>query len=693
MLITSRVPLHVSGEHEFPVPPLAVPAETDGSYLESGQVADAVRLFVSRAQAVQPDFSLTAENAHAIAGIVRQLDGLPLAIELAAAQSKHLSPGTIAERLVAPGDLLKGGPVDRAPHQRAIRETIAWSYELLDLAEQQAFRTLSIFSGGFLPQAAAFVLRGDDAPPVVQLPDGGMGVDSAALTRCISLSDKNLIGRVADVQGEPRFSMLFTIRTFGRSELRRCGEWEAAADRHARWYLAFAERAAREIEGAAQKIWLDWLELEHANLRDTLAWFRDREDIDRFARMANALSTFWLIHGHFSEGQRWLQSVIDEAGTTPVAPELFSDLMSAAGWLALRQGCPHLARTWAEASLEQARRNVSAIESAEALNLLAHIEHRFTDYARAEALFTESLEYYEQSGHTIGQADTLTSLATVAMDAGRFDDAAILFERAAVAAAATGDSIAHARVIDNQGVLAYARGDAATSLGYAEQALAMYREHGSLRGTGVALDHVGKCARSLGDIPRAWACHQESLAIRREVGDARGIAVWLEAVLALLVTCGRYERAAWALGAVDGIRERGGFPLYGNEAVEQRWAVRCTSDNLAPDVFARHWARGGTAPLEQVIATVHAEAERAVISPAGQRQAQLPELLAERGLTPREIEVVQHVARRMTDKEIGVQLGISSRTVSTHVTVILAKLGVRSRREAAHLVDELLANT
>jgi DNA-binding CsgD family transcriptional regulator len=274
------------------------------------------------------------------------------------------------------------------------------------------------------------------------------------------------------------------------------------------------------------------------------------------------------------------------------------------------------------------------------------------------------------------------------MDSENFDMAAQLFRDAAASADATGDAIASARAIDNLGVLLYARGNPAESLVHAERALDLYRAHGGLRGTCVALDHVGKCARSLGDLERAWQCHRESLEMRRDVGDARGIAVWLEAVASLLVSCGRYKGSARVLGAVDGIRERGRFPLYGNEMVEQRWAVRRTSDNLAPDVFARQWARGAGMTLEQAVEGAYAEAEASIAALRDVCRPPLPDIPAIYGLTRREIDVLRYLARRLTDKEIAEHLSISPRTVSTHVTVILAKLGVHSRRDAAKLADE-----
>nr|MBA2467810.1 protein kinase [Chloroflexia bacterium] len=275
MLVTSRVPLNVSGEHEHQVSQLSTPPD-DGldDPARLGQW-DAVRLFVERAAAVRADFRLTTGNAAAVARIARQLDGLPLAIELAAAQSRHLSPDAIAERLTESNDVLTGGPLDRSPHQRGIRDTIGWSVDLLERDERALFRRLSIFAGGFLPQAAAFVCGPGDDSPMIQPPTALPRGVEPILDACISLADKNLIVDVGEFAYQPRFSMLLTIRSFAREELRRRGELELREERHAAWYAAFARAAAEAIRGPSQTIWLDWLEIEHANLRIALDWFRE----------------------------------------------------------------------------------------------------------------------------------------------------------------------------------------------------------------------------------------------------------------------------------------------------------------------------------------------------------------------------------------------------------------------------------
>lgn len=687
MLVTSRVPLHVSGEHQYPVPPLATPPADAADPILLGQ-ADAVDLFVDRATAVQPAFRLTRGNAGAVTRIVRQLDGLPLAIELAAAHSTHLSPHAIVDRLAAASDVLHGGPVDRPPHQRAIHDTVAWSYNLLDPDEQRAFRRLSIFAGGFVALAAGYVCGSEDDVPVVHLPDANEPVDDPLLETCIAIADKNLIFKAGEHQGEPRFSMLLTIRGFAHSELHRRGEWDATGQRHAAWYLVFARSSAEAIRGPSQKAWLDWLEIEHSNLRAALGWFREHEDLDAFAAMTNALSTFWLVRGHLVEGLRWLRSVLSVAsvGGSAIEPSLRTDLLCAAGWLALRQGLPDDGRAFAEESLASARVLGHPRQVAAALRLLGDIEDRVTHYARAKTLLRESLASYQDGGDEIGIADTLTGLAGISMDTGDYDEAERIFREAVNAATATGDAIILARAIDSLSVVLHVQGKSVEAIAAAERALELYRTHGNVRGIAIAMDHVGKCSRSLGGLVRAWTCHRDSLPWRRKVGDPRGMAVWLEAMAGLLASCDDHEAAACVLGAVVSLRERGGFPIHNHERAQLEPTVRSTRAELDPERFSASWARGSAMTLPDVVDLAYREAERAVTArnraqPGGGKE--IADALTGFGLTPREREVARLLALRLSDKDIAERLSISPRTASTHVAAILGKLGVHSRRDVA----------
>ena len=678
ILVTSRVPLHVTGEHEFQVPPLITP--TSGDDVDS---SDAVRLFSERAMSVNAGFALTPENSAAVAEITRQLDGLPLAIELAAAQSKHLTPAAIVDRFRDAAGILRGGPIDLAPHQRAIRETIAWSYNLLDAAEQATFRRLSVFTSGFLPQAAAYVCQVNDAPPQISRPQEMPEHPGGILESCISLADKSLIFRTTDHYGEPRFAILLTIRNFALSELQVHGEWEEVQARHAEWFLAFAERAEREIESDQQKIWLAWVDREHPNLRAALEWFRQAGDWRSYARMANALSNYWMVYGHHAEGLRWMSGAIDGGGPDALGNFLYVDLLCGAGWLAYRLGRTDEARELAERGLAAARQTNEIIHIAESLNLIGYLEDRSTNYPRAEKILRESLTAYREAGHKIGVNETLISLGGIETDLGMYRQAEQTLREALESSDPLTDARTHARALDLLSVVFHTEGRAAESIGYCERANELYRLHGDLRGTIISLDHIGKCARAIGDLHRAWACHLETLPLRREIGDPRGFAVWMEAVSALLVSCGAFEAAAELLAAVDVVRADGALPRHIHEQVEITWVENRIRDRVVAELVLDLQTRGSKMTLSEAVDFAVLHADRAVADSSSVDPRQLDQF----GLTARELEVLDGLERRLTDREIGDELSISFRTVSTHVASILSKMNLKSRRDVPALRD------
>ncbi|MBA2775369.1 MAG: tetratricopeptide repeat protein, partial [Chloroflexia bacterium] len=684
MLVTSREQLNVSGEHQYVVPLLATPLV--GAALDPTTLArvDSVHLFVKRAVAVNSGFRLTLENASAVAEIARQLDGLPLAIELAAAQCKQLTPQAIVDRLAATSDVLRGGPVDRPLHQQSIRDTIAWSYDLLDPAEQALFRKLSVFAGGFMPRAAAYVCAESELPPDIQLPEIASRVNHSVLDRCISLAGKSLIFKASDLRDEPRFAMLLTIRGFAQTELQRRGDVDAVASRHAVWCLEFARVAATEIRGPSQISWLDWMELEHPNLRIALGYFRQGAHVAEFATMTNALSTFWLVRGHLIEGLRWMRTAIAMDESDAVEPSLRADLRCAAGWLALRQGLPDESRAHAESSLSAARADGHSRQVAAALRLLGDVEDRLANYDRATELMNASLASYRDARDQIGVADTLTGLAGIAMDRGRYDEAERTFREAVAAATAAGDAIILARALDSLSLTLHLQGETAAAVGYAERALDLYRTHGNVRGIAISMDHVGKYSRSLGDPIRAWSCHRDSLDWRRKVGDPRGMAVWLEAIAGLLASCGSFDSAALVLGAVESIRERGGFPLHDGEKAQIQPIVRLARSRLSSATYADIRSRGAQMTLSEIVDVAYEAADRAIATMGdGEHAGRLDETAvrrSDRALTARERQVAQLLARDLSDRDIAERLSISPRTASTHVNTILGKLGVHSRR-------------
>jgi len=694
MLVTSREPLRVTGEHEYRV--AALPTHPEGGTQSPEALADtpSIRLFVERASAANPGFRLTADNAAAVADLTRRLDGLPLAIELAGARCKYLSPRDILDRLATPPALLGGGPVDRPPHQRSLHDTIAWSHDLLSPDEQAVFRRLAVFGGGFLAAAATHV-RGTDAhPPPVTLPAPGVTGEMDTLDILGSLIDKSLLSRAGTVRDEPRFSMLFTIRAFARAEAERCGEWPDLQRRHARWYLAFALTAATEVRGRDQSLWLDWLETEHPNLRIAMDHFVAAGDTGAAATMANALGTFWLVRGHLGEGLRRCQAVLAMPTAQDLDPVAGSDLRCAAGWLAYRQGLPDVARTLAEAGLDIARTGNLVRQEAATLRLLGDIEDRATNYEQARELMEAALAAWREIGDTIGIADALTGLAGIAMDTGNYPEAERVFEEAVAVARATGDAIILARALDSLSLTMQVQGKHHRAIDCAERALELYRAHGNARGIAIATDHVGKYARSMGDPLRAWACHQESLPWRKTVGDPRGMAVWLEAMAGLLASLDACEAAARVLGTAGQIRLGSGVPLHGQETVELQPTIARIERNLSTTRRTSAMRAGANTSLPEAVEAALADAARAAETWTSPPAISSPPQAAEfrpdfTTLTARERQVASLLATQATDKEIAEHLAISPRTVGTHVTTILRKLGLRSRRDMATYRDEV----
>ncbi|HEV2460204.1 MAG TPA: hypothetical protein VGS80_17750, partial [Ktedonobacterales bacterium] len=303
VLATSRAALHVRGEHEVPVPPLACPDPADLPLVEALAEVPAVALFVARAQAVDPHFTLNEGNAASVAAICRRLDGLPLALELAAARIRPLSPGALLDGLKHPLPLLTSGPSDLPEHQRTLRDTLAWSYALLTPTEQALFRRLAVCADGCSLQAAEAISSA--ASPL----------NCSVLDGISTLLDQHLLLREPDLGGEPRIGMLETLREYARERLEATGEDAVVECAHAAYYLALAERAYPKLKGDEQAVWLARLERDHANLRVALAWAVARAEAEVALRLVVALWWFWHIHGHLSEGRLWIERVLAVAQT------------------------------------------------------------------------------------------------------------------------------------------------------------------------------------------------------------------------------------------------------------------------------------------------------------------------------------------------------------------------------------------
>jgi predicted ATPase len=417
VLATSRAPLHLRGEHELPVPPLPLPAAGDHGANCLGQI-DAVALFVQRARAVEPTFALTEANAAAVADVCRRLDGLPLAIELAAARCKVLSPAALLARLSGRLQVLTGGPRDAPARQRTIRDTIAWSHNLLSPEDQALFRRLAVFASGFDLEAAEAVAwtLGEKAGDVLE--------------RIASLVDQSLLRREERPDGTVRFGMLETVHEYAAERLAASGEEAAARDAHAAHFLALAEAAEPHLLLAGQEIWLNRLETEHDNLRAALTWLDERGDGERLLRLAAAVRYFWFLHTYPAEGWSWLERAL--AAAPDADPAIRLKAMSYAGFLALVNGDRERCAELRTASLALARALGDVFHEGTQLLRAGQLAEAEGDLERAAVHFEEALAVLLPASDDPMAAGTaaavLDSLGYVALAVGDLDRAEEWFE-------------------------------------------------------------------------------------------------------------------------------------------------------------------------------------------------------------------------------------------------------------------------
>jgi predicted ATPase len=548
VLATSRATLRLRGEQEVAVLPLGLPEPRHAADLHAVGASEAVRLFVERIRAIQSGFTLTGESAPAIASICRRLDGLPLAIELGAARIRLLSPQALLERLEPSLRVLTGGARDLPARQRTLRDTIAWSYALLDAPERMFFRRLAVFVGGWTLQAAERVCDSD----------GRLGLD--VLDGLESLAAQSLVRREGGPGSEPRFALLETIREFAAERLAECGEAEAYQARHAAWCLALAEEAAPHLLGPDQASWLLRLDAEHDNLRAALAWARAREEGEILARFVGALCWFWGLRTHYAEGARWAEAALSAELTTKArADALFAvglfkwyqgELRRAGAYgeqcLALRKG---LGDRWGEAQalilLGQAATDGGELDAARtvlerALAIGRELGDGFTvayslyrlgwqaeqarDYARARALNAKSVEHAQAAGNWAAASMALVQLGRVAMEQGDEEAAQECFMAGLARSAPAGDPLRKALLLASLGELARRRGEDEQARTHLEAALAILRDVRDRRTTERALDSLARLSLAVGRVAEARAHAVEALALRRAIGDPRRVA-------------------------------------------------------------------------------------------------------------------------------------------------------------------------
>jgi predicted ATPase/transcriptional regulator with XRE-family HTH domain len=587
LLVTSRDRLRIRCEHELPVPPLGVPGGSDHPPPAVLARVPAVALFVDRAAAGAPDFRLTARNAPFLAEICRRLDGLPLAIELAAAWIRLLTAEALLARLERRLEVLVGGAVDLPERQRTMRRTLQWSYDLLTRAEQALFRRLSAFSGGAALDAIAAVC-------------GAAGtLDGEVLGVLASLVDKGLVSRPA-ARGEPRVAMLETIREYGRELLDASGEAEATAAAHAAHHLAVAEASERNLTGPDQAGWLPALEVEQDNFRAALRWSLERGDVAAGLRLAAGLWRFWDVRGHRREGLEWLEALL--ARSEPVPAGVRANALAAAGNLAWPQGAHGRARDLYEAGLALHRDLGDLRGTARALSNLGLVAYLQGDLRRAASLHRESLAARRTAGDRHGIAVSLNNLAVALNHAGDHWHAAILLEEALSIRRSIGDVRGTATTLLNMGELATWQGDHEHAAAMLLEGLDLARALGDERLVAKALVNLGDVARSRDDLATAGGRYEESLAICVRERDPAEAAFCLEGLAAVARGQGSVERAARLCAAAAALRGAIGAPLLPRYRAGHDQIVAQVRADLSPAAFEAAWDAGRSLALEQAAA-------------------------------------------------------------------------------------------
>lgn len=575
VLVTSREPLRVAGETQFPVPPLAF----------GGRDEPAVALFGDRARMVRPDFTMAAHDVEQVAAICSRLDGVPLAIELAAAATRLMSPAALLGELDHVLDLPSTGPRDAPAHQQTLRATIDWSYRLLDADDRALFAQLGIFVGGFTLEAAAAVC-------------GRVAVDrSRVVAGVASLVDKSLLETRPDAPGGSRFVALQAIREFALERLEDRGEGEELRRRQALHYAELAETAADHLTGKNQAAWLDILGVEHDNLLAALRWTLPA-DPSTALRLAGALWRFWLLRSHFTAGRDWLERTL--AAASPNDPARIR-AATGAGVLARSQGDYDRAEQLFDQATALARqRGVTEDVALAILNSGIVAEHRGR-YDTAASRFEESLALYETAGSQRGVGHALNCLGNVALDRGAPEEATSYFERALTAFKLLEDHWSVALACTNLGWVAHVGGDAGRARTWYSHSLALHRSLGHERGIANTLCNLGRVARMEDDWRSATAFLEEALLLFRQLGELRGVAECLGELAATAAGEDRPGLAAQLYSAATGLRDAIGAPLSPGDVEAQERVLGGVREALGEPAFAEAWADGRGMSLDDAV--------------------------------------------------------------------------------------------
>jgi predicted ATPase/DNA-binding CsgD family transcriptional regulator len=655
ILATSREPLGIAGEVAWRVPSLSVPDSRVRPSAEQLSAYAATCLFIERATAARPDFRVTDQNAPAIIEVCRRLDGIPLALELAATRVRLLSVEQLAARLHDRFQLLAGGRRTAPPRQQTLRATLDWSYALLQEPERRLFNRLAVFAGGWTVEAAEAICAGPELEP------------AAVLELLGRLVDQSLV--VAEEQaGRVRYWLLETMRQYAAEKLEAVGETVALRQRHRDWFLAEARRSPFEL---FDPLHVAWLAEELDNLRAALRWSIQRGEVEAGLRLAQATSAFWHQRGAYSEGRMWLAELLGLPGAEAATRVRARALLSAAT-LANLQADFSAAEALSDESLILSRRLGYGRGITGALHVRGVIAVRRGDLAQAQVLFEEGLSVSRGDGSQALEFYFLLLLGLVALEQGDQARAGALGAESLALARQIGHVRGQASSLYILGRVAASRGDDAAGRALLEESLALHREHADRDGIEVSLRGLAHLLLDQGAVAEAGHLLAESLALAQEGGDRLELARSLEGLAGVAMAI-RPDHAVRLAGAAAALREALGTRAYPWERARlDRW-LGAARRSLGPQAYAVAWTEGRDLPLDQVLAGALTLEGR---PPAG---AVRPAMV----LSPRECEVARLIARGYSNRQIAEQLVIAPRTADTHVGHILTKLNLHSRAELA----------
>jgi predicted ATPase/transcriptional regulator with XRE-family HTH domain/Tfp pilus assembly protein PilF len=597
VLVTTREALHTYGEWRYAVPPLALPNRHHLSDPDPSRLAalPSVALFIERGQAVRPDLALTRENGPTIASICLRLDGLPLAIELAAARAEQMAPAQILAALDDRFKLLRGTLRYLPPRQQTLRGALDWSYHLLGASERALLRRMGAFAGGCSPEAMQAVCTG--------------ALDRAAETQTAAglLVSKSLLREGTSTDGGPRYVMLESIRDYAQEKLEASGEADAIRERHARFYAAFAEAARLKLAGPEQGQWLKHLEQEHDNLRAALAWSTQRamRSAVMALRLSGALGRFWDMHGHAAEGRRWLRAALALGLSAEGPPGAECDAAAAtalrlkayvaAGGLATVQGDHADARSAYQEALRLSQQAGDPEYTAVCLMDLGNNACHLGEYGQARSFYEQALALQREQGDKRRVAVTLLNMGYAAMSTGEYAAARAYLEESLGFRRECGDRFGAALVIGNLGVVAAEQGEHEGARALLQESLAVRQELGDERGIAFCLTRLAALERDQGRYTEAVALYGRGLALYQAVGDQEALATGLEGLGETLASLGETARAVrlWARAAA--IRDACHAPILPVYRARHEQSLQRARAALGDEPFKHAWAEGQAA--------------------------------------------------------------------------------------------------